>query len=853
MNYLKISSFVLVTFVLFSSNTCKKATPLVDKSNKSISNTVERNTHEYKRFPLDPYADLWKQAQQFYDEGKYKSAHNIVDEIDQKASKDKNEPEIVRALLAKYNLASAFMEDAEFLNIQDIELRTVSATGAQKSLLHLLSGRMYWSYYQRRSYVINNRTVTEEYKNDDFRTWDASKFQNVAKAHHLLALQDIEALKSYATDNFKPILSEVELNKDLVASLYDLVQIEVMRFFKSATALSTTVEDNSGFDYLMVPYENFIAAEFKQIDNEAHRSVLKIYQDLIRNYHEAKDWNRVVFWDMERLDYIKLNSTGDNKQTSYIAALNKIIERDLPTQENAMAYAKMALEFVEIAEMPELLSEKKRKVYARSICEKAIKKFDENSLGVKKCKEIMAYTENQTLSFTIEGVIPAQRDALIKVNYKNIHAVHFRLYRLTVNPIQAEKDKRKVSEYLKEQPVFIWQENLRDFQDFEVHSFTGIFPKMNFGRYLLIASPTSDLTEEHVFFHQEFYVSDMTLSTADHNGETTLAVHNSETGAPLSKVDLKIYQSDYDYDTRGQKFTLVKSLKTDQNGEQRYSTKSYNNSMVLVSKGNDSLVAPALYLRSYKNEKPKTRQHLQLFTDRAIYRPGQEVFFKGIVYEGASNQFKVVPKKTGKIILRDVNYQKVAEFNYTTNEYGSFSGKFTLPLGGLNGVFSIQDEKINSYHTIQVEEYKRPKFEVKTLPLAGEYKFNEEISVKGEAKAFSGQVIDGAKVSYRITESYIFPRWNWYWRGNFPSVPEKQIAFGELTTDAQGQFEIKFVAKPNSKYGLTPYFVQNYSIRIEVVDITGETQSTSAQVAVGNHAIEREGTRNHEHFGFQKN
>ncbi|MCP2937069.1 MG2 domain-containing protein, partial [Salmonella enterica subsp. enterica serovar Typhimurium] len=81
-----------------------------------------------------------------------------------------------------------------------------------------------------------------------------------------------------------------------------------------------------------------------------------------------------------------------------------------------------------------------------------------------------------------------------------------------------------------------------------------------------------------------------------------------------------------------------------------------------------------------------------LFTDRSIYRPGQIVYFKGIrVSRDGSGKSSIVPNTKTLLSLVDANGQKIDSLELTSNEFGSYSGKFNLPSNSLNGMFYIQD------------------------------------------------------------------------------------------------------------------------------------------------------------------
>ncbi|MBK9337164.1 MAG: hypothetical protein IPM98_11550 [Lewinellaceae bacterium] len=79
----------------------------------------------------------------------------------------------------------------------------------------------------------------------------------------------------------------------------------------------------------------------------------------------------------------------------------------------------------------------------------------------------------------------------------------------------------------------------------------------------------------------------------------------------------------------------------------------------------------------------------------------------------------------------------------------------------------IEAEGLNGGAFFNVEEYKRPKFEVTFKPVEGAYRVNDAVTVRGEAKNYAGSVVDGAKVRYRVVRQARFPWWDW-WRISKP-------------------------------------------------------------------------------------
>ncbi|MBK6777067.1 MAG: hypothetical protein IPG74_14945 [Flavobacteriales bacterium] len=225
-----------------------------------------------------------------------------------------------------------------------------------------------------------------------------------------------------------------------------------------------------------------------------------------------------------------------------------------------------------------------------------------------------------------------------------------------------------------------------------------------------------------------------------------------------------------------------------------------------------------------------------LFTDRAIYRPGQPIEFKGVatVKNGKTTEVRASIKT--QVRLFDANGELVDSLNVTTDSYGSFKGKFTVP-GGLTG--SMRLEEANGSQHFQVEEYKRPTFEVVFDPVTATPKLEQEAEVTGMAKSYAGVPLDGAQVKWIVTRQARMPWWcGWGWRG-FPGWGRStEIASGTTETDATGKYTVKFLATADVSLPRAADPTFTYLVEASITDINGETQSSNTSLNVGYRSID---------------
>src|SRR4029077_10915460 len=196
-----------------------------------------------------------------------------------------------------------------------------------------------------------------------------------------------------------------------------------------------------------------------------------------------------------------------------------------------------------------------------------------------------------------------------------------------------------------------------------------------------------------------------------------------------------------------------------------------------------------------------------------------------------SRQSKIVKQFKTKIILYNANDERIDSLLMTTNDFGSYHGKFKLPENQLNGEFRIEDDSTAAALSFSVEEYKRPTFYVAYDTVKGSYRINDSIKIAGVAKAYADNNIDGAMVKYRVVRQvrFLYP---WlYWR--MPSTNQQEITHGETKTNADGKFFFTFkaIADKSIQKELHPLF--DYTLIADITDISGETRSAETIVQAG--------------------
>jgi uncharacterized protein YfaS (alpha-2-macroglobulin family) len=233
-----------------------------------------------------------------------------------------------------------------------------------------------------------------------------------------------------------------------------------------------------------------------------------------------------------------------------------------------------------------------------------------------------------------------------------------------------------------------------------------------------------------------------------------------------------------------------------------------------------------------------------LYTDRPVYRPGQDVFFKGIIRQNDDLRYSL-PKEAKIYVSIEHFGEKVFGDFMPLSKLGSFDGKFKLAEDAGLGSYDVYVRKSPAgdsfgYLSFRVAEYHKPEFEVLASTDRSDILAGEPVTFGLDAKYYSGGNAGNAKAEWFLEATpYYFQAAQDYWQFNFYDwdhdiywSPQRSggsgtLAEGQTTTDANGHLEVtQTLGLDENKTS------QQVSFRANVTDAAGNLVSGSASVVV---------------------
>ena len=773
------------------------------------------------------YEKLWKEFDALLENDLPESASKTLDEIEKKAVKDKNQVQLLKTILYRRQIINETEEEnAEEAYLQYALAQLDRLDTVPQAVLHSEIAYLYSEYLDENLHTINNNIAIDGDLNGvEMKYWDKKTFQRLIDEHYALALKPIKALQSEDSEDYMTLFKDPEpVYLKYEPTMFDFLFHRVAKHYQEA-ASTDDLDPAWNTQLWWLNDMDFAKADLGDSDNAIIRC-LRFFQQLIAQ-NEGEE-NLVLYNDYKRLGFVNgILKEYEPYQQALQALREKYRNNPLYSDLSAALASSLINQYREFPNDSAYLGNYQR---AAKLCREGIDAYPNNS---SDCKHTLSYLQSPELQFTFNEVQLPNENIPVIMEYRNLVFPYYKIVKVQekdLNELNKLYDKelkarlRKTKAY-KEGFLTIPEET-----DLLSHSAIVALPPLEEGIYYLLAEADKEKSDDDKTFVLRFQVSNLGFITDSKTNELEIVTIDRKTGHPMEGVTVEVFRKTYNYQKREYDIHIVANLKSDHNGRVVLNeTTGYDSFQINLRKGNDVLLAKNNYYVDRPSSKSSGFNSTYLFTDRAIYRPGQTVYFKGIVEHVENAEHTLATNCKESIRFRDANWQTIATADFTTDEYGSFSGSFVIPTDLLNGTFQLSGNHGST--SIRVEEYKRPTFEINFESIKEQYKLNQDVTIHGSVDALAGFGLDDVKYSYRVVRKTSFPWRCWWWW--YPPIEDEQIDFGEARTDENGKFAVTFNLKPSLKTKPEKQPVFTYEIEITATSAQGETHSSTHSIRAG--------------------
>ncbi len=754
-------------------------------------------------------------------------------------------PKDIKVLLDKYERQLMRLDEGYDTVYQDIsnQIEQQKTEPANLAIWHSCMASLLYNYYSQERYRILDRTPIEsDSVPTDFNMWDIQTLVKQIVFHYQQSLRNEEYLIRIPIREYAPLLDSVT-SEAYRPTLYDFLAFRALDFLSrriSEMPIPTTPFDVNNGKYWS-ENEVFTNIIISSPDEYSFSYLsLKIMQTLTQLHLNDNDPRALLDVTLRRYEYLSSNSTLDNASETLLKELMKLEQKYRNQKGHEMVAYKLGEYYQKRGNSYDKNTHPEyAKDYVTAIewYQTAVKDAPKSIEG-QNAKVKIAELEESSIEFTVVNIMPVDEPNLISFRYKNSQNIYFRIIPTTdAEYNQLLNSNLFYSNLINKKRVYETSIPVPDEKDYRKKTGHFQMPALKQGLYILLASnaPFSHNSKGE-YTYTKVRISNLAANYRENDSFYEFFFVDRMTGKPIEgvTVNLKTY-SDY----QSKHLISQHKISSDKNGrcEHLFTEKEIGRLTAIVSKNGEEYTLIKNQWMSGSSTDSREELRTYLFTDRSIYRPGQTVYYKGVVVRTEGRGYYTTSKEVAaqldeQVILKDANWQDIEKENVTTNEYGSFSGSFVLPTSGLNGIYHLHCD--HGATQIRVEEYKRPTFEVAMEQPKEQFKIDQEVTITGSVKAYAGYALEGATVKYNVVREASFPWWRWWWYS--PSSPSQQITSGEVATDADGTFRIQFTALPDlESQRYNPLY--RYKITADVTDITGETHSANTSVLVSKNSL----------------
>ena len=728
------------------------------------------------RMQAQSFDELWKQVEQAEKNNLPRTLVDLTDKIYRKAEKKKDSPQMLKAYMWRMKYRETIAPDSFYINLQGLE-QWVQQTkvSIDRAILHSLIAGIYADYAQQNRWALRRQKEIAGKIPGDIKEWTGNMFIEKIGMHAREAVKDSVLLLKTSSRTYIPF---VELGEASEYYHHDMYHLLASRSIEALTEIDE-LELSQSKDVkqeIATLYKNMISAYRKKEDKEG---ILLASLDYLR-------WLNITRY-VEKPSPVKGKQAGIGlPKNFYIAGLNELIANYKSLEVCAEVYrAKAYYAFG-----------REQWVTALQLCDEAIRLYPDY-YRINILKNIRKNILCTSLSVDISSTAYPGEKIDFKANHKNLDGFTIQLYQSKNLISEQHYSLTRSEEYQLQDTVFTFN------------------APQELGAYVMRVVPDNP-TEKEVI-EKEFAVTRIKVLTCPlPQDQLAIFTLDAQTGHPIPNTRVTFYE-----DNGFKQFT-------DTGEDGRIDIHRFSYQYLVATKDDDTAMLKQFYNRGGVGRFDDNRvlERVILLTDKALYRPGQTVYVKGIAYKMEKDSTYVIPDEEYTLALMDANKQEVGNKTLRTNDFGSFTTDFTLPSICLNGKFKL--ETPYGACSILVEDYKRPTFDITFEKQQGSYQLGDEVQVKGKVQSYNGVLLQNLSAKYTIK------RLTYRYRHNMEEV---HISSGEVTVDGKGEFSIPVYLEEDPRYMNDDKIYYHYQIQATVTNAAGETQTSGDVITAGKHSL----------------
>ncbi|HTJ12457.1 MAG TPA: alpha-2-macroglobulin family protein, partial [Dinghuibacter sp.] len=743
-----------------------------------------------------------------------RTALDIVRSVYARARRENNTPQAIRALLYTVSVDRPLEENADSAAIRLWEGATDSFPEPARSVLLNIQAQAYANYLSHHYYLIYRRTPVAGGPGPDLATWTAQDFNHKVDSLFTASLRDTGLLASTSVSDFEPILQPGN-SRALRPTLFDLLAHRALQYYAIQPGETTDT-------LLLSPAGVFVTHTFPEAG--PFWKGVRLYQILLRLHARDARPDAFVDADLSRLDYLR--SRSPFFQEPYGQTLTGLSERYKDQEAGAMATWKLAVYWQEAGwRYPYDTTVRWRLKQASDLLEDVVRRYPHSQAAGNARVNLAALHEPQ-LQVNAEHVIPPGKPFLASVSFKNSSNLSLRILRSTPDLAQALREGQP-NALTVARALRAWNQSIPDPGDLQRHVTEIKIDALPAGPYILLVAINGHFGADTLpMVAVPFQVSSIAWVST---GADVIFVLDRQTGAPLADARIHVtskvsdQKEDYTADKDG-RFAFDRG---------KGAIDMRNRDIAVYHDGDSLSLSDMPPLAFVRNGGTPIVPRFSYFTDRAIYRPGQTVYFKAIGVIRDTEQGTDIPYQPHRKLTFTLKsgIQVIDSVSLQPNEFGSVHGRFTIPSQAPLSTMTISGGGTNDRKSISVEEYKRARYEVVIDRPSGDYRLGDSLNLHGRAAAYAGNPVGGARVVYTVTRTQPRPL-----RFVPLASPAEIILQDSARTGADGSFGIRFALRPPVDAHLeTDVYV--FQVYATVTDINGETHAAEYTVNAGHAAV----------------